>query len=42
MKWCPNCKTNIMPLLMSHPTLKLATLTCPVCESTNLEEKHAS
>ena len=38
MKYCPNCRCNVRPILTSHPTLQLATLTCPQCESTNLKE----
>ncbi len=39
MKWCVLCKMNIYPILKSHPTLQLATETCPRCDSTNLKEK---
>jgi len=39
MKWCSNCKMNVWPILKSHPTLQLATLTCPRCDSTILKEK---
>ena len=37
MNWCPNCKMNVQPILKSHPTLQLATQTCPRCDSTNLK-----
>lgn len=39
MKYCPNCKINVSPILGQHPTLQLATLSCPRCDSTNLKEK---
>jgi hypothetical protein len=38
MKWCPNCKMNVYPILKAHPTLQLATLSCPNCETTNLKQ----
>lgn len=39
MKWCPHCKMNIQPILISHPTLQLATESCPRCDSTGLKPK---
>jgi hypothetical protein len=39
MKYCPYCKTYVQPILKSHPTLQLATLTCPQCDTTNLKDR---
>lgn len=37
MKWCVLCKSNVDPIVKAHPTLAVATETCPRCDSTNLK-----